>query len=63
MAGKFLDVVKGLWAGWADNAIVADRTSGLYIDPTPLREDRHLLCRLPQSGRAFPCLPVTVNRP
>jgi FMN-dependent oxidoreductase (nitrilotriacetate monooxygenase family) len=41
MAGEFLDVVKGLWDGWADDAIVADRTSGLYIDPAKLRPIDH----------------------
>jgi FMN-dependent oxidoreductase (nitrilotriacetate monooxygenase family) len=41
MAGEFLDVVKGLWDGWADNAIVADRASGLYIDPAKLRPIDH----------------------
>jgi FMN-dependent oxidoreductase (nitrilotriacetate monooxygenase family) len=41
MAGEFVDVVKGLWDGWADNAIVADRASGLYIDPAKLRPIDH----------------------
>ncbi len=41
MAGEFLDVVKGLWDGWADDAIVADRMSGLYIDPVKLRSIDH----------------------
>src|SRR5260370_17943515 len=41
MAGEFLDVVKGLWDGWADDAIVADRASGLYIDPAKLRSIDH----------------------
>src|SRR5258708_22768142 len=41
MAGEFLDVVKGLWDGWADDAIVADRASGLYIDPSRLRAIDH----------------------
>jgi FMN-dependent oxidoreductase (nitrilotriacetate monooxygenase family) len=41
MAGEFLDVVKGLWDGWADDAIVADRASGLYIDPAKLRPINH----------------------
>jgi FMN-dependent oxidoreductase (nitrilotriacetate monooxygenase family) len=41
MAGEFLDVVKGLWDGWADDAVVADRVSGLYIDPARLRPIDH----------------------
>jgi FMN-dependent oxidoreductase (nitrilotriacetate monooxygenase family) len=40
-AGEFIDVVRGLWDGWADDAIVADRTSGLYIDPAKLRPIDH----------------------
>lgn len=41
MAGELLDVVKGLWDGWADDAIVADRASGIYIDRTRLRSIDH----------------------
>ncbi len=37
MAGEFLDVVRGLWDGWADDAVPADRETGLYIDPAKLR--------------------------
>ncbi|MGX7706594.1 LLM class flavin-dependent oxidoreductase [Methylobacterium sp. Gmos1] len=40
-AGEFLDVVAGLWDGWADDALVADRDSGLYIDPSRLRALDH----------------------
>ncbi|PZP91573.1 MAG: nitrilotriacetate monooxygenase [Variovorax paradoxus] len=41
MAGEFVDVVKGLWDGWDDDALVADRASGLYIDPAKLRALNH----------------------
>lgn len=37
IAEEFVDVVKGLWDCWADDAIVADRESGLYIDPAKVR--------------------------
>jgi FMN-dependent oxidoreductase (nitrilotriacetate monooxygenase family) len=37
MAGEFIKVVKQLWDGWADDAIVADRETGLYVDPGKLR--------------------------
>ncbi|TNC10323.1 LLM class flavin-dependent oxidoreductase [Methylobacterium terricola] len=40
-AGEFLDVVAGLWDGWADDAVVADRESGRYIDPAKLRALDH----------------------
>ncbi|GGK07041.1 LLM class flavin-dependent oxidoreductase [Pseudomonas matsuisoli] len=41
MAGEFVDVVKQLWDGWADDAVVADRKSGLYIDPQKVRAIDH----------------------
>ena len=41
MASEFLDVVTGLWDGWADDALVADRASGVYLDPTKLRPIDH----------------------
>ena len=41
MASEFIDVVKGLWDCWADDAIVADRVSGLYIDPAKVRALDH----------------------
>lgn len=40
-AGEFLDVVRGLWDCWADDAIVADRATGLYIDPARMRDLDH----------------------
>lgn len=41
IAGEFLDTVKGLWDCWADDAIVADRESGLYIDPARVKPLDH----------------------
>ncbi|CAN5636216.1 LLM class flavin-dependent oxidoreductase [soil metagenome] len=41
MAGEFLDVVKGLWDCWDDDAVVADKASGLYIDPAKVRALDH----------------------
>ena len=41
MAGEFVDVVKKLWDGWADDAVVADRATGLYIDPKKVRAIDH----------------------
>ncbi len=37
IAEEFLTVVRGLWDCWADDAIVADRETGLYIDPAKVR--------------------------
>jgi FMN-dependent oxidoreductase (nitrilotriacetate monooxygenase family) len=41
VAGEFLDVVMGLWDGWADDALVADRATGQYLDPAKLRALNH----------------------
>lgn len=36
MAGEFVDVVKGLWDSWEDDAIVRNKDSGVYFDPAKL---------------------------
>lgn len=41
VAEEFLGVVRGLWDCWADDAIVADRESGVYIDPSKVRALDH----------------------
>ncbi len=41
IAGEFLGVVKGLWDCWADDAVVADRRTGVYIDPQKIRPLDH----------------------
>jgi FMN-dependent oxidoreductase (nitrilotriacetate monooxygenase family) len=41
IAGEFVDVVRGLWDCWDDDAIVADRASGRYIDAAKLRALNH----------------------
>ncbi len=41
IAEEFLSVVRGLWDCWADDAIVADRDTGLYIDPDKVRSLDH----------------------
>ena len=41
IAEEFLTVVRGLWDCWADDAIVADRETGLYIDPAKVRSLDH----------------------
>ena len=40
-AEEFVDVVRGLWDCWDADAIVADRASGLYIDPAKVRTLDH----------------------
>ncbi|WP_037078753.1 LLM class flavin-dependent oxidoreductase [Neorhizobium vignae] len=41
IAEEFLRVVRGLWDCWADDAIVADRESGVYIDAAKVRALDH----------------------
>ena len=41
VANEFVDVVKGLWDCWDDDAIVADKATGDYIDPARVRPLDH----------------------
>ncbi|MGV8935769.1 MAG: LLM class flavin-dependent oxidoreductase [Allorhizobium sp.] len=41
IAEEFLTVVRGLWDCWADDAIVADRDTGTYIDASKVRPLDH----------------------
>jgi hypothetical protein len=41
VAQEFVDVVKGLWDCWEDGAIVADKTTGVFIDPSKVRPLDH----------------------
>src|SRR5207247_9759626 len=40
-AEEFVDVVKGLWDCWEDGAVVADKATGTYLDPTKVRPLDH----------------------
>ena len=41
MATEFVDVVRGLWSTWDEGAIVADKATGRFLDPTKVRELNH----------------------
>ncbi|WP_395346624.1 LLM class flavin-dependent oxidoreductase [Variovorax sp. UC122_21] len=41
MAGEFVDVVKGLWDCWDDDAVVADVDGGTYIDTSKVHALDH----------------------
>src|SRR5438552_4569561 len=41
VAQEFVDVVKGLWDCWEDGAIVANKATGVYIDPSKVRPLDH----------------------
>jgi FMN-dependent oxidoreductase (nitrilotriacetate monooxygenase family) len=41
VAEEFVDVVRGLWDSWEDDAYVRDRDSGVYLDPEKLHGLNH----------------------
>ena len=56
-ANEFVEVVKGLWDSWDDNAFVRDRATAVYFDPTRLHELNH-------KGKHFSVRgPLNVARP
>jgi FMN-dependent oxidoreductase (nitrilotriacetate monooxygenase family) len=40
-ANEFVDVVKGLWDCWDDDAIVANKETGEYVDQSKIRQLNH----------------------
>jgi N-acetyl-S-(2-succino)cysteine monooxygenase len=41
IANEFVDVVKGLWGTWEEDAVVADKESGVYLDEAKVRPLNH----------------------
>lgn len=41
LAAEYLDVVKGLWDSWEDDALVRDKATGQFLDPDKLHELNH----------------------
>jgi FMN-dependent oxidoreductase (nitrilotriacetate monooxygenase family) len=41
IAGEYLDVVQGLWDSWEDDAHVADKETGVFVDPAKLHRLDH----------------------
>lgn len=41
LAAEFVDVVKGLWDSWEDDAFVYDKRSGVFFDPSKLNTLNH----------------------
>jgi len=41
LAAEYLDVVKGLWDSWEDDALVRDKETGQFLDPDKLHELNH----------------------
>lgn len=55
-AREFVDVVLGLWDGWAEDAFVRDKASGIFYDPAKLRTLNHRGTHFPVRG------PLTSSR-
>ena len=57
IANEFVDVVRGLWDCWDDGAIVADRSTGVFLDKSKVRPLDH-------KGRFFQVKgPLNIERP
>jgi len=41
-AREFVDIVKGLWDSWADDAFIEDKATGQFLDPTRVRVLNHV---------------------
>lgn len=41
MATEFVEITKGLWDSWEDDAFVRDKESGVFIDPTKMHRLNH----------------------
>lgn len=57
IANEFVEVVKGLWDGWADGAVLADRATGRYLDEAKIRALDHKGAHFQVKG------PVNISRP
>ena len=41
MAGEFVEITKGLWDSWEDDAFIRDKESGVFIDPSKMHRLAH----------------------
>ena len=41
MAGEFVEITKGLWDSWEDDAFIRDKKSGVFIDPSKMHRLDH----------------------
>ena len=41
MAGEFVEITKGLWDSWEDDAFIRDKESGVFIDPSKMHRLDH----------------------
>ncbi|WP_210492374.1 LLM class flavin-dependent oxidoreductase [Microvirga antarctica] len=57
MADEYLAVVKGLWDSWEDDAVVADKATGMFIDPKKMHVLDHVGAYFQVKG------PLNASRP
>ncbi|MFS0750678.1 LLM class flavin-dependent oxidoreductase [Oceanobacillus sp. 1P07AA] len=65
-ASEFVDVVKGLWDSWEDEALIRDKESGIYFNPEKLHslnhEGKHFFVKGPlNASRSSQGQPVIVQ--
>lgn len=57
-ASEFVDVVKGLWDSWEDEALIRDKESGIYFNPEKLHslshEGKHFFVKGPLNASRSP---------
>ncbi|MDP7587595.1 MAG: LLM class flavin-dependent oxidoreductase [SAR202 cluster bacterium] len=41
MAGEFVEITKGLWDSWEDDALIRNKESGVFIDPSKMHRLDH----------------------
>jgi FMN-dependent oxidoreductase (nitrilotriacetate monooxygenase family) len=58
MADEYIDIVNKLWDSWEPNSMIADRESGILIDPTKVHaidyEGQYYSCRGPLNSGPLP---------
>ncbi|UJF31495.1 LLM class flavin-dependent oxidoreductase [Paenibacillus hexagrammi] len=55
-AKEFVDVVTGLWDSWEESAVIADKTTGIFADPSKVHAIQHEGAHFSVHG------PLNVNR-
>ena len=57
MAGEFVEITKGLWDSWEDDAFIRNKESGVFIDPSKMH-------RLDHKGEFYSVQgPLNISRP
>lgn len=70
-AEEFVDVVRGLWDSWEEDAFIADRATGIYADPAKMHfldhRGKHFAVRgplnVPRTPQGHPLVCVAADAP